>query len=136
MADAALEQAATNPKVGAFLAQNRKNLINNEWVDARSGETFDVINPATGGVFARCAASAISGLDRSPLKKPNAAARPFTPPSFAAMIPANSPASRTNTAGRTLSFRIANCPSLIFVRSGSNPCHTASTTSSTRFSAA
>ena len=83
MADAALEQAATNPKVGAFLAQNRKNLINNEWVDARSGETFDVLNPATGGVIARCAASDKADVDEAV----KAARRAFETPDWAAMPP-------------------------------------------------
>ena len=83
MADAALEQAATNPKVGAFLAQNRKNLINNEWVDARSGSTFDVVNPATGGVLARCAASDKADIDEAV----KAARRAFEAPDWAAMPP-------------------------------------------------
>ena len=32
-----------------------KNYINGEWVDAVSGETFDVLNPADGKIIARCA---------------------------------------------------------------------------------
>ena len=32
--------------------QHYKNYIGGEWVDAASGETFDVVNPATEEVFA------------------------------------------------------------------------------------
>ena len=33
-------------------SQHYKNYIGGEWVDAASGETFDVVNPATEEVFA------------------------------------------------------------------------------------
>lgn len=41
------------PEVKRWLAQPRKNLINGKWVEAASGKTFDVINPATEEVIVR-----------------------------------------------------------------------------------
>ncbi len=38
-----LDQAVTN-----FLAAPHRMLINNQWVEAISGKTFPVYNPATG----------------------------------------------------------------------------------------
>ncbi|UUC96157.1 MULTISPECIES: NAD-dependent succinate-semialdehyde dehydrogenase [Comamonas] len=40
-------------------------LINNEWVDAASGKTLDVINPATGRTIGRVAHAGIPDLDRA-----------------------------------------------------------------------
>ena len=43
-------------RVQQFVAQPRKVLINGRWVSAKSGETFDVFNPATGQRIAMAAA--------------------------------------------------------------------------------
>lgn len=48
-----------------FLDAPKRMLIDDEWIDARSGETFDVYNPATGEVIARCAAGAGPEVDRA-----------------------------------------------------------------------
>ena len=47
--------------------QHYKNYIGGEWVDAASGETFDVVNPATEEMFATVpAATARTPSARSP----------------------------------------------------------------------
>ena len=45
-----------NSRVQQFISQPRKVLIDGRWVAAKSGETFDVFNPATGQHIARAAA--------------------------------------------------------------------------------
>lgn len=60
---AVLEDAASNATVANFLAEKRPMLIGGEWVEAKSGETFDVFNPATGGVIARVAAGDKADVD-------------------------------------------------------------------------
>jgi phenylacetaldehyde dehydrogenase len=47
----------------SFLAQPLELLIDGKWVAAQSGATFDVINPATGEVFARAAAGDAADID-------------------------------------------------------------------------
>jgi phenylacetaldehyde dehydrogenase len=47
---------ALNARVQQFIAQPRKVLIDGRWVGAKSGETFDVFNPATGQRIAWAAA--------------------------------------------------------------------------------
>jgi betaine-aldehyde dehydrogenase len=42
-----------------------KLYINGEWVDAESGETFDVVNPATEEVMARAASAGPGDVDRA-----------------------------------------------------------------------
>jgi len=49
--------------VGEFLALKRKNLIDGNWVDAVSGKTFEVFNPATGDVLAHAAESDKADVD-------------------------------------------------------------------------
>jgi phenylacetaldehyde dehydrogenase len=44
---------ATLPKAQGFVSRSHKMLINGKWVDAASGKTFDVFNPATGEVIAK-----------------------------------------------------------------------------------
>ena len=44
-------------------AAPRKLLVNGELVDARSGETIDVVDPATGRVFASTAAGGVAEID-------------------------------------------------------------------------
>lgn len=46
-----------------FAATPRQLLIDGKWQPARSGETFAVIDPATGQVFARAAAGAAADVD-------------------------------------------------------------------------
>ena len=45
-----------SPKIRRFVTTNRRMLINGDWVDANSGDTFHVYNPATGEVMAHVAA--------------------------------------------------------------------------------
>jgi phenylacetaldehyde dehydrogenase len=54
----------------SFVAKTGKILINNKWVDAASGRTFDTYNPATGEVLARVAEG-----DREDINRAVAAAR-------------------------------------------------------------
>lgn len=55
MAITAEKTLRMNEVVSHWLDRPRKMLINNEWVNALSGRTFDVINPATGEVIAQVA---------------------------------------------------------------------------------
>jgi phenylacetaldehyde dehydrogenase len=54
----------------SFIARQGKLLINNQWVNAASGKTFDTYNPATGEVLARLAEG-----DREDIERAVAAAR-------------------------------------------------------------
>src|ERR1700748_1363092 len=49
--------------VGSFLAPTHGRFIDCKLVPAQSGETFDVINPATGEVFAKAAAGGVADID-------------------------------------------------------------------------
>jgi phenylacetaldehyde dehydrogenase len=49
----------------AFLSKSRKILINDEWVDAASGKTFPVYNPATGQVLAQVAEADAEDVNRA-----------------------------------------------------------------------
>src|SRR5262245_39166250 len=49
----------------SFLGQDRRLLIDDEWVAAASGKTFPVYNPATGGVLARVAEADREDVDRA-----------------------------------------------------------------------
>ena len=51
------------PEINEFLAQPRKMLINNHWVDAISGKSFAVYNPATGEEIARVAHGEARDID-------------------------------------------------------------------------
>lgn len=46
-----------------FLAKPKELMINGNWADAASGETFEVYNPATGEVIATCAAGDAKDVD-------------------------------------------------------------------------
>jgi phenylacetaldehyde dehydrogenase len=46
MPTATLEKV--DPKIREFISTNRRMLIDGKWVDAKSGETFPVYDPATG----------------------------------------------------------------------------------------
>src|SRR5579875_70570 len=52
-------------RTAAFLAQRHKLFVNNEWVEPQSGGTIDVVNPATGKVFAQAAAGGAADVDRA-----------------------------------------------------------------------
>jgi phenylacetaldehyde dehydrogenase len=52
-------------RTASFLSQAHKLFINNEWVEAESGKSIDVINPATGKVIAKAAAGGASDIDRA-----------------------------------------------------------------------
>ncbi len=68
-------------------------LIANEWVDAKSGKTLDVRNPATGQVIGKVAHAGIADLDRCAAlrrraSKPGATCRPTSAPRSCAAPPA------------------------------------------------
>src|SRR5271165_13131 len=52
-----------NPKIRKFVTTNRRMLIDGKWVDAKSGDTFHVYNPATGEVMAHVAAGDHADID-------------------------------------------------------------------------
>ncbi len=51
--------------VSQFIAQKRKLLIDGKWLDAASGKTFEVYNPATGEVIAHVAEGDKEDIDRA-----------------------------------------------------------------------
>jgi phenylacetaldehyde dehydrogenase len=52
-------------RVTGFVMQGRKHLIGGQWVDAASGRTFPVYNPATGEVIAHVAEGDRQDIDRA-----------------------------------------------------------------------
>jgi phenylacetaldehyde dehydrogenase len=52
-------------RVSQFIAQKRKLLIDGKWLDAASGKTFEVYNPATGEVIAHVAEGDKEDIDRA-----------------------------------------------------------------------
>jgi phenylacetaldehyde dehydrogenase len=52
-----------DPKIRQFVTTNRRMLIDGKWVDAKSGDTFHVYNPATGEVMAHVAAGDHAEVD-------------------------------------------------------------------------
>ena len=48
-----------------FLAKPKQLMINGQWSAAKSGETFDVFNPASGEVVAQCAAGDAEDIDQA-----------------------------------------------------------------------
>ncbi|MBL8201023.1 MAG: aldehyde dehydrogenase family protein [Chromatiales bacterium] len=50
---------------GQFLKRRHRLFIGGEWVDARSGDDIDVLNPATGASIARVAAAGREDIDRA-----------------------------------------------------------------------
>jgi phenylacetaldehyde dehydrogenase len=54
-----------SPEVEQFLAEERKLLIDGEWVEAASGRTFETYNPATGGVLTRVAEADAEDVNRA-----------------------------------------------------------------------
>ncbi len=53
------------PEVNSFISSSRKMLIDGQWVDAASGKTFPVYNPATGEVMAHVAEGDKEDIDRA-----------------------------------------------------------------------
>src|SRR6516225_3817294 len=51
------------PAIRQFLATHRRMLIDGKWVDAKSGDSFRVYNPATGEVIANVAAGDYADID-------------------------------------------------------------------------
>lgn len=49
----------------ARMTETFRNLIDGELVDAASGATYDVVNPATGRAYATAPASAAEDIDRA-----------------------------------------------------------------------
>ncbi len=54
-----------SPEVNQFISGSRKMLIDGQWVDAASGKTFPVYNPATGEVMANVAEGDKEDIDRA-----------------------------------------------------------------------
>src|SRR4029450_7953579 len=52
-------------KIKSFVKERRKLLIDGQWVDAASGKTFPVENPATGEVIAQAAEGDKKDIDRA-----------------------------------------------------------------------
>lgn len=53
------------PAVADFVSRDRRMLIGGEWVDARSGRTFETHDPATGQVITRVAHGEAADIDRA-----------------------------------------------------------------------
>ncbi len=62
---AALPANLKSAKIAGFLKKPKQLLINNQWVDGDSGETFAVYDPARGVEIARCAAGNARDVDRA-----------------------------------------------------------------------
>jgi len=54
---------ATDAKIRDFMTSKRRLLIDGKWLEAQSGETFPVYNPASGEVMHRCAAGDKADID-------------------------------------------------------------------------
>ena len=54
--DASVLNYKVNDNVGEFLNKTKKLYINGQWVDSKSGKTFDVEDQATGKKIATCSA--------------------------------------------------------------------------------
>src|SRR5260370_13182656 len=62
----AIPGEARNPRINQWLASLQPVLlIGNEWVPARSGKTFETINPATGKVLATVAERDAADVDEA-----------------------------------------------------------------------
>src|SRR5580704_18085438 len=60
---AAIRRPALSPAAAAFLAKKHQMLIDGKWVDARSGETFTVEDPATQAIIAHVPAGDKADID-------------------------------------------------------------------------
>src|SRR5258708_1615364 len=72
-----------SPRVTAWLAKPKGNLIAGKWVPAASGKTFEVFNPADGTVIARAAEGGREDINRAVA----AARRAFNSPAWRQMTP-------------------------------------------------
>jgi len=63
--EAAILDSRLSDATTAFLSKNRRLLINDEWVEAASGKTFPVYNPATGQVLAQVAEADTEDVNRA-----------------------------------------------------------------------
>jgi phenylacetaldehyde dehydrogenase len=66
------ENSQLLPAVAAFLAQPKQLLIDGEWVDAKDGQTFDTVNPATEEVLVQVAQASAVDVDRAVVAARNA----------------------------------------------------------------
>lgn len=73
--------STTTTIVARPAVQQTRNLIDGEWVDAVSGETFETFNPSTGEVIAKVASSGVEDVDRAVV----AARRAFEAKSWAGL---------------------------------------------------
>jgi phenylacetaldehyde dehydrogenase len=78
------DEFPTSNRVTQFLAAPKKMLIDGKWVSAASGKTFEVRNPATGGVIARVPEGDKADIDLAV----KAARRAFESGPWPAMTPA------------------------------------------------
>jgi phenylacetaldehyde dehydrogenase len=62
---AVAKEISLEQRVKSFIAQPRKMLINGQWVEAASGRTLDVYNPATDEVIAQVPAADAEDIDRA-----------------------------------------------------------------------
>src|ERR1700723_1538990 len=60
---AAIRRPALSPAAAAFMAKKHQMLIDGKWVDARSGETFTVEDPATEEIIAHVPAGDKADID-------------------------------------------------------------------------
>ena len=60
-----VESPARSPRLQEFLAQPQKILIDGQWTDAGSGETFTTYDPATGEALATVPRGAAEDIDRA-----------------------------------------------------------------------
>ena len=61
----ATAEIGLDDRVTSFVTERRKLLIGGKWVDAASGKTFPVYNPATGEVIAHAAEGDKQDIDRA-----------------------------------------------------------------------
>ena len=61
----AVAEIRLDKRVTSFVKERRKLLIDGKWVDAASGKTFPVQNPATGEVIAHVAEGDKKDIDRA-----------------------------------------------------------------------
>lgn len=69
---AAPQNAQLLPAVSSFLSSTRQLLIDGEWVEAKDGQTFDTVNPATEQVLVEVARASAVDADRAVVAARNA----------------------------------------------------------------
>ena len=63
--DVSVTENQMSAAVSKFLSAKRQMLIGGKWVDAASGETLPVYNPATGQIMANVPAADKEDIDRA-----------------------------------------------------------------------